>query len=365
MKNITAVILLFLFIGCQGQSDNTFYQGGDLSYLNELLDCGAVFRAEGKKVDPYQLFGDKGANISRLRLWHTPDWKNGYSDFKDVEKAIRLSKEAGMSVLLDFHYSDTWADPQHQVIPKAWEGIENLDVLADSLYQYTYGTLMALYQEGLTPEMVQVGNEVNIEIMQDSANMVVDTINWARNIQLLNAGLKAVGDFSQETGTRIERMMHIAQPENALWWFATAEKYGLGNYEWIGISYYPKWSSYGLDKLSSAIDSLINTYEKEFMIVETAYPHTMNNTDPAHNILGEDALIPGYPATEDGQYGFMKKLMEITRKSSGRGVVYWEPGWVTSDCSTLWGQGSHWDNATFFDAAKGNEALKVFEVFKN
>lgn len=363
-------LLAFFLFGCEfskqiSKEEATFYLGADLSYVNEMLDCGAKYREKGQLVDPYELFGEKGANISRIRLWNDPtNWTN-YSHYEDVELAIKRSKEAGMEILLDFHYSDTWADPQHQVIPKAWETIEELDVLADSLYNFTYRTLASLHVKGLTPEFVQVGNEVNIKIMQDSSQMNVDTINWLRNNSLLNAGLKAVADFSKAKEVDINRMMHIAQPENALWWFEEASKNGLGDFEWIGLSYYPKWSTYGLDSLNVAIDSLIKTYKKEVMVVETAYPFTMNNADPAHNILGEDALISDFPATKEGQYEYMKRLIEVTKKGGGMGVIYWEPAWVTSNCSTLWGLGSHWDNATFFDAERGNEALKVFELFSD
>ena len=364
MKIPLPIIIIALVFGCRNQKERpTFYLGADLSYVNEMIDCGAEYRSEGELVDPYQLFGEKGANISRIRLWNDPGHWTNYSHYEDVELAIKRSKEAGMEILLDFHYSDTWADPQHQVIPKAWEQTTTTEVLADSLYDFTYQTLVRLHTQNLTPRFVQVGNEVNIEIMQDSAQMNVNSINWNRNVHLLNAGLQAVKDFSDEYQIIIERMIHIAQPENALWWFAAAEKNELHDYEWIGLSYYPKWSTFGLDSLSVAIDSLIDTYDKEVMVVETAYPFTMKNADPAHNILGEDALISGFPATEEGQFRYMKKLVEETKKGGGSGVIYWEPAWVTSNCSTLWGQGSHWDNATFFDAERGNEALKVFELF--
>jgi len=367
---LTRITLLFTaiigFSGCKNKPEqpntDTFYLGGDLSYVNEMLDCGAEYRNQGKLVDPYQLFGQKGANISRLRLWHNPKWTN-YSNYKDVELAIERSKEAGMEILLDFHYSDTWADPQHQVIPKAWENISDLNALSDSLYGYTYQTLSKLYAAGLLPDLVQVGNETNIEVMQDSATMNVDSINWKRNITLLNAGLQAVKDFSTQSGQGIERMIHIAQPENGLWWFKEAKENGLGDFEWIGLSYYPKWSTYGLNQLSIALDSLIKTYEKDLMIVETAYPHTLENVDEAHNILGEDALVEAYPATPEGQLAFMNELKKVTLESGGRGVVYWEPAWVTSACSTKWGQGSHWENASFFNGKKGNEALGIFDFF--
>lgn len=366
VKNILrncAIIIAFMSCEKSPEKDNhdTFYLGGDLSYVNEMLDCGATYRLEGQVMDPYELFGQKGANISRIRLWHNPKWTK-YSNYEDVETAIKRSKENGMAVLLDFHYSDTWADPQHQVIPEAWENISEINVLKDSLYAYTFNTLESLCKKGLTPEFVQVGNEVNIEIMQDSANMVTDTIQWERNLSLINSGLKAVEDFSDQRGVEIGTMIHIAQPENALSWFAKAKKFGIADFGWIGLSYYPKWSTFSLDSLGSALDSLTRTYDKEVMIVETAYPYTLKNYDEGRNILGEDSLIPDFPATPAGQRNFMSKLIEITAAAGGKGVIYWEPAWVSTDCQTLWNKGSNWENATFFDAENGNEALPIMDV---
>lgn len=365
---LVGLIIAIALGGCTLESSRsekaTFYLGADLSYVNEMLDCGAEYREGGELVDPYELFGRKGANISRIRLWNDPSHWTDYSHYADVELAIRRSKEAGMALLLDFHYSDTWADPQHQVIPKAWEHIKSANLLADSLYHFTYRTLASLHEKGLTPEFVQVGNEINIEIMQDSANMVVDTINWKRNLTLINAGLQSVTDFSRDKQIEIGKMLHIAQPENALRWFAEAEQSGLGDYDWIGVSYYPKWSTYSLDSLGFAIDSLVKTYGKNLMIVETAYPYTLENFDEGNNILEEEALLPGYPATPEGQYKFMQKLIDVTSDAGGQGVVYWESAWVSTNCSTPWNKGSNWENATFFDAGNGNEALKAFELMK-
>ncbi len=286
--------LLLIFAACNRSEEKKVFLGADLSYLNEMEDCDGEFRENGLTVDPYELFANKGCNLVRVRLWNNPTW-SGYSDYKDVELTIQRSKAQGMEVLLDFHYSDTWADPQHQVIPQAWENINELSVLGDSLYNFTFNTLMKLVDKNLLPEMVQVGNEVNIEIMQPEDSMNVNSINWERNIYLLHRGIKAVEDAAQKAGKEIQIMMHIAQPENALWWFAEAEKNGLTGYDWIGLSYYPKWSSYKFDELPQAIDSLHRTFNKRVMIVETAYPFTFENADEAGNILGEDALIPWLP----------------------------------------------------------------------
>ena len=212
--------------------------------------------------------------------------------------------------------------------------------------------------------MVQVGNETNIEIMQPEHAMTVDSINWQRNAFLLNRGIAAVRDAAMKADEDIGIMLHIAQPENALWWFDQASKAGVKGYDWIGLSYYPKWSTYKFDALPQAIDSLRMRFGKRVMVVETAYPYTFHNADSAGNILGEDALIPDYPATPEGQLKYMTDLTKLVLEGGGEGVIYWEPAWISTRCSTPWGKGSHWDNATFFDAANENEALPVFGFFE-
>ncbi|MDH5609909.1 MAG: arabinogalactan endo-1,4-beta-galactosidase [Cyclobacteriaceae bacterium] len=337
------------------------YLGADLSYVNEMEDCGGTYQLGGVVTDPFDLFAVKGSNLVRVRLWHSPDW-TAYSTITDVEKTIRRAKSAGMDVLLDVHYSDKWADPSEQIRPKAWSGITDNAVLGDSVYAYTYATLDRLASKGLLPTIVQVGNEINREVLQEE-NMQSTSINWGRNVLLLNRGLSAVVDFSAASGTVVETMIHIAQPENALWWFKEAVARGLQSFDWIGLSYYPKWSSYPLTSLSRAVDSLVTTYGKRLMVVETAYPHTLSNKDNANNILGQDALITGYPATPDGQLHYLTDLVAQVVAGGGSGVVYWEPAWISTGCTTLWGTGSHWDNATFFDAYNGNEALPAFDFY--
>ena len=362
LKILILVALLAMIGSCGKKAERKIYLGADLSYVNEMEDCGGIFRKNQQAVDPFALFAEKGANLVRVRQWHTPTW-SGYSDFKDVIKTIRRSKEQKMEVLLDFHYSDTWADPQHQVIPEAWKNISDQKVLGDSLYNYTFKTLMDLDKEGLLPEFVQVGNEVNIEIMQPEDSMVVDKINWPRQVFLLNKGIQAVKDASAKAGKPVSIMIHVAQPENAFWWFKDAIDAGLTGFEWIGLSYYPKWSVYPFQEIPKALDSLKKRFNKRVMIVETAYPFTLANADSANNLLGEDALITGYPATPEGQLKYLTDLTQLTLRGGGEGVIYWEPAWISTRCKTPWGQGSHWDNAIFFDSKNNNEALKAFEFF--
>lgn len=358
-KYLGFIILCAMLLGCD--KEEKFYFGADLSYVNEVEDGKAFYQENGQKVEPYQFFADKGCNLVRLRLWHNPK-PTPYSNYEDVKKSIKRAKDAQMEVLLDFHYSDTWADPSKQYIPEAWAHIDDLQILGDSVYQYTYNTLMQLHRDNLLPEMVQVGNETNSEILQPFETNKED-IDWKRNAFLLNQGVKAVRNVAKETGKNIEIMLHIAQPENALTWFPAAQKAGIKDYDWIGLSYYPLWSEYKFGNLSKALIKLITEQQKKLMIVETSYPHTFYNADQANNILDEKSLLKEYPATPQGQRKYMIDLTQIVMDAGGLGVVYWEPAWVTSESKTLWGTGSHWDNATFFDHQNQNEALPAFDFF--
>lgn len=327
----------------------SFYYGADLSYINEMEDCGAIYKnSNGAEEDPYTIFKNEGANLVRLRLWHNPDWTN-YSNLQDVKNSIQRAKNQGMRVLLDFHYSDTWTDPSQQQIPAAWlSSVNNTDALGDLLYNYTYNTLLELANEGLSPNIVQIGNEINPMILQEGE--LVWPIDWERNSHLINKGIEAVRTLAEDKNKTIEVMLHIAQPENGLWWFEQATENGVTDFDWIGLSYYPIWSDYSLDAVQSPLTTLINTYHKKLMIVETAYPFTLENIDSANNILGSNALVNGYPASQQGQLNYLTQLQSIVANAGGQGVVYWEPAWVSTDCFTLWSQGSHWDNATLFDA---------------
>jgi arabinogalactan endo-1,4-beta-galactosidase len=322
-----------------------FYFGADLSYVNEMEDCGAQYREGGVVRDPYALFREHGANLVRIRLWNDADWTR-YSNLADVKKSIARAKAQGMQVLLDFHYSDDWADGDKQIPPKAWAGIKDTGVLAQALYQYTYDTLRALDKDGLMPELVQVGNETNPELLGGVKGKPID---WARNARLFNAGIQAVHDAGAQSKIHPRVMLHIAQPENAEPWFADAAKAGVSGYDLIGLSYYPKWSTRSIKELGRVIERLHQRHAADVMVVETAYPWTLDNADPSPNLLGSDALLSAFRPTPQGQKDYLIALTQTVIDSGGAGVVYWEPAWVSTRCSTRWGQGSNWDNATFFD----------------
>lgn len=365
MNKIKALLFTVLICACSNQNelelpigptDNDenptsfegFYYGADLSYVNEMEDCGAIYKNQDNiEKDPYEIFAEAGSNLARFRLWHNPDWTN-YSNLEDVKKSIRRAKTQNMDVLLDFHYSDDWADPAKQEIPAAWEEhIDDTEKLGQLLYDYTYNTLEELAAEDLLPKIVQVGNETNGMILQKGE--LEWPIDWERNAHLLNKGIEAVRQISEDKSQDIEVMLHIAQPENGLWWFEDATNNGVTDFDWIGLSYYPIWSDYDLQEVGEPIKTLVDTYNKNLMIVETAYPFTFENADNANNLLGTDALVTGIEASPSGQLEYLNQLRDILAEAGGSGIVYWEPAWVSTDCRTQWAQGSHWDNATLFN----------------
>jgi len=362
------IFMIFVFPGLCFASDNLeerrFYFGADLSYVNEMEDCGAVYHENGVRRDPFELFSERGSKLVRVRLWNNPDWTE-YSDLEDVKRTIKRARKAGMQVLLDFHYSDDWADGDKQIIPAAWAGIESSGELAGVLYQFTLDTLNELQRDKLLPEMVQVGNETNPEIMRGPGNGK-DPVNWQRNALLLNAGIRAVREASRSSGSPIKIMLHIAQPENVEPWFKAAQEAGVTDFDQVGISYYRRWSTQGFEGLASTIENLHARYPSaEIILVETAYPWTLKWTDEAPNLLTENTLIEGYPATPEGQYAYLTDLTQLVMDAGGQGLVYWEPAWISTNCSTRWGRGSHWENATFFDFNNNNEVLPAIDFMRH
>lgn len=369
---------LFLLLSCKDNADHPkddairyytydqFCMGVDLSYVNQLEDFGAVYKDSGKVNDPYRIFRNHGANLVRLRLWHNPLWVRQqvyksdtvplYSGLNDVKKSIRRAKNLGFAICLDFHYSDIWADPTRQTPPAAWAAIRDFAVLKDSFYTYTYSTLHNLAAEGLLPEMVQLGNEINCGLFYTDIEQGFPSVNccegkWVQLGELLNEAIRAVRKVSSEEGRQIQIGLHIADPKNVQWWFEQITSNGkVTDFDIIGISYYPLWhTTVSFDNLGVVIRNLKNTFGKKIMIFETAYPWTTEYADNYANAFGNQSPLPGFPFTATGQYNFMVSLCQKVINGGGSGVIYWEPAWVTSRMKDLWGTGSIWENATMFD----------------
>jgi len=341
-----------------------FIHGVDLSYIGQVEDHGGSYLEQGNQVDPYTLFSSKGANMVRLRLWHNPSWIKDvyddetkiYSGLEEVAAGIQRAKDNDMAVNLDFHYSDIWADPNHQDPPAAWADVTNIDVLSDSVYNYTYKVLTELQARNLLPEMVQIGNETNCGMMMtntkaDFPKLSVCDGHWGNFGKILNAGIKAVRDVDALSGQSTQIVLHVADPKNLDWWFTNVISQGkVTDFDVAGFSYYHIWhTTVSFNELPGTVSALKTKINKDIAIVETAYPFTTANNDTYNNIYGSQAPISGYPYSVEGQKQFMIDLTQNMMDAGAIGVMYWEPAWITSQMKDLWGNGSAWENCAVFD----------------
>ena len=240
--------------------------GADISFLPQLESRGMKFIDKGVESDAIEILKNHGLNYIRLRIFVNPENENGYSPnqgFCDLEHTLQMAKrikDAGLNLLLDFHYSDTWADPQKQFKPKVWKGLE-FEELTSTLKEYTKSVLLSLKEQGTLPEMVQVGNEINHGIVWPEGHIS----NLDNLAELLKAGTEAV----REVDPKIFVMMHLAlggQNEEAVFWFDNMIARGV-DFDIIGLSYYPRWHC-TLDDLNFNMHDLIKRYQKDINIVE-------------------------------------------------------------------------------------------------
>jgi arabinogalactan endo-1,4-beta-galactosidase len=252
-----------------------------------------------------------------------------------------------MAVNLDIHYSDRWADPAHQDTPAAWAGL-SLDALKDSVYSYTLAVLNYYKSKNLVPEMVQVGNETNSGMLWPVGK--VENNNWQNFAALLNSGIRAVRDFSATSAIKPKIIIHVAQLQNATHWVSALKQNGVADYDILGLSHYPKWSTVGtMSEVTATLKSLKTLSGKEVMIVETAYPWTGDNADSYTNIISITDKAAGYDISKQDQFRYMKDLTQSIIDAGGKGIMYWEPAWITSQLNDGWGKGSSWENNAFFD----------------
>jgi arabinogalactan endo-1,4-beta-galactosidase len=331
--------------GCKGETPvdavtppttDSLAKGADISWLPQMETSGYKFYNDlGVQEDCFKILKDHGINSIRLRTWVNPsnDSASGHcSKDETVAMAIRAQK-SGMRVMIDFHYSDTWADPSKQVKPKAWEGL-NFDQLKQALYDYTSDVMTALKTAGVTPEWVQVGNEITNGMIYPEGSFA----NWPQLAQLINKGYDAIKAVSPTTKV----VLHIDQGNNNArfrWWFDAAKANG-AKYDVIGMSYYPYWLdgspdyTLSIDDLGSNLNDMVSRYGKEVMVVEVG---------------GEDTKVLN---TYDMLIAVQKKIREVPN-GKGLGVFYWEPEGARS-----W---SHYALSAWGDDGKPTTALNAFK----
>lgn len=312
-----------------------FIKGMDVSMLKELESYGAKYYLNGEEEDLLTLLSKCGVNMIRIRIWTDPydENGNGYgggeNDLRTTMEIARRTIENGMDFLLDFHYSDFWADPAKQVKPKAW-GKLDINSLKTAVYLHTVDTLKTLKNQGISPAMVQVGNEITNGLLWPDGH--ID--NLENMVSLLQAGIRGVREECPEA----KIVIHLDfGTNNEMYrnWFDRVMPYGL-DFDVIGMSYYPHWNG-GQLLLLNNMNDISNRYDKEVMVAETSIGYTLDTLGCKGIVYDQTCEVAsGYPATPSGQEGFLRDLFQTVRKvknGKGIGVFYWEPAWLPiPDC---------------------------------
>ncbi len=287
--------------------------GADLSFLRQAEGRGTVFKDNGEAKPGLQIFKEHGYNWIRLRLFHTPTRLPN-----NLEYTITLAQDAkklGFKFLLNYHYSDTWADPGKQYIPKAWEG-KSHEELVQAVFEYTRDTIAAFREACIMPDMVQPGNEIINGMLWPDGKL---PDNWDNFAGLIEAGINGV-DAGRGNSRRPLIMIHIDKGGNKKRTKAFFDKwnsYGIG-YDVIGQSYYPWWHGSLLDLRENMI-FMANEYKKDIILVEVAY-----NWRPSEY---RNKPAP-FPETPEGQRQFLDEVNRVvlnTPDNRGKGVFWWEP----------------------------------------
>ena len=374
-----------------------FIMGMDASCVPALEASGVqYYDFDGTEKDVYQILAENGINYIRVRVWNDPYDAdgNGYGGGNcDIENAIAVGKRAtqyGMKLLVNFHYSDFWADPGKQMVPKAWKGM-TIDEKTEALYQYTKECLQRLVDAGVDVGMVQIGNETNGAMCGESSSALG---GWKKIMELISAGSRAVREVCPDALVAV----HFANPEKTESYVSYGKNldyYGV-DYDVFASSYYPYWHG-TFDNLAQVLSDIAETYGKKVMVAETSYAYTAEDGDFSGNTIGEGGgIVKNYPFTLQGQANLVRDVIDtmVNKTANAIGVFYWEGTWIGvggksyEENLTLWEtHGSGWassyaaeydpddagkwyggcavDNQAFFDrTGKAMESLKVFGLVR-
>jgi len=329
-----------------------WFAGGDPSEIPEVEASGAIYKVQGKAVDPLIAMKKAGWSAVRLRLWNSP--KDGYCDLAHTLALAKRIKAAGLTFMLDFHYSDYWADPAKQNKPAAWDK-HKPEELKKAIHDYTRDVVKAFVDQGTPAEVVQPGNEVTNGYLWPDARLNINRDGWATFMELNKAAIQGIRDGAGTHQPKI--MIHIDQGGRntvSRYWFDTYFEMG-GEADIIGLSYYPMWHG-SLDQLQANLADLATRYKKDIVIAETAFPYRGWN-DKTREFDENVSPVAGLKANPQGQAEYMRRLNAVIRatpNAHGCGVLWWAPAWL----GKLGHQGG-WSNLTLFDSESG-EALPAF-----
>ena len=415
IRKLSALLAAMLFLtacAAPGQSSNTvpsqtqpaektlhlpedFILGMDASCVPSLENSGVKYYDHtGTEKDVYQILSENGINYIRVRIWNDPYDANGngYGGGNcDLANAIAIGQRAtkyGLKLLVNFHYSDFWADPGKQAVPKAWKDLD-IDAKSEALYTYTKDCLEQLVAAGVDIGMVQVGNETNGALCGENGSA---PDGWKNITQLMKAGSRAVREVCPNALVAI----HFTNPERV----GSYESYGKQlqehqvDYDVFASSYYPYWHG-TLSNLTTELNKITDQYGKKVMVAETSYAYSTADTDYHGNTVGSGSST-GHPYTVQGQADQIRDVIQaVADMHSGIGVFYWEGTWISvggnsyQENAALWEKyGSGWassfaseydpkdagqwyggcavDNQALFDKdGKALESLKIFTLVRS
>lgn len=365
-----------------------FVKGMDLSTLLELENLGAKYYDNGEELDILEIMKKYDVDSIRIRVWNDPYSEKGESygaGINDLETSLAIAKkvtDAGFGVLLNFHYSDFWADPGKQIKPKAWEGY-SVEELEKAVFDYTMEIMDIFVKNDARPTMVQVGNELSNGLLWPEGKVP----NYDNIAKFVNAGIRGVRAIDAE----VPIMIHLDNGgKNELYreWFDNFMKRG-EDFQIIGLSYYPFWHG-TLDMLENNMNDIAVRYGKDLVVAEVSMGYTMEDYKDYEKLTDEQrkgyATKPElvakieYPMTVQGQAEFMADFLNRishVADGKGKGFFYWEPAWIpvagsgwATEASLKYMNdpgpcGNEWANQALFDY-KGNTlpALSVIRDFK-
>jgi len=334
-----------LFVKAIPTLSENFIFGVDISSIIALESSGVTFKdTSGKATDLFALLEEADYNYVRVRIWNNPydSEGNGFGGgVNDISKAITIGKRAtksNMKLLVDFHYSDFWADPAKQKEPVAWENM-TLEEKSTALYQYTYDSLAAMLDEKVDIGIVQIGNE--------TTNGMSGETNWKNIAILMQSGSKAVKDINSKYDKSIQIAVHFTNPEKEESYIRYAdilENFDV-EYDIFASSYYPYWHG-TLENLTEVLSLITQQYGKKVMIAETSYAYTFENGDAHPNTVYSDVPFEfTYPVSVQGQSYFLQDLTAAVSNigEDALGIFYWEPAWIGLPSLSETEQSENWE----------------------
>ena len=382
-----------LYVKTVDNLPENFIFGMDISSVIAEENSGVKYYGfDGQEQDLLKILADSGITHIRVRVWNHPYDAQGRGfggGNCDIETALAIGKRAakyGLKLIVDFHYSDFWADPGKQMVPLAWKDM-NMEEKTEALYQFTKESLALLRDAGADMAMVQVGNETTGGLCGET--------DWGRITRLMKAGIQAV----RETCPDALAALHFTDPQNTgnyAWYAQTMAENGV-DYDVFASSYYPYWHG-DLDNLAAVLSQVAETYGKRVIVMETSWAYTGEDSDFSGNTISDESAVEkNYPYTVQGQVNSLRDIADtlVNRTKNAIGMVYWEGAWITvggasrEENSTLWEKyGSGWassfasvydpndagqyfggsavDNQAFFDpSGHPLESLKVFQLMRD